>query len=630
MVPDEYYCEECQPEDHPYIDSKPRSQVVSKQQQQQRAGAKKGTSNNSGNNGSRRRNSSSIDDDESEKTPPMPTVKEERAQSKKSRRLTTQETIELDSANEGDGGDEPVVEDIVAVMLGATPKRPYASRVLSNRRDVPSADKPNAANETELSDGTKNPTVDFEHSNSMGLIMSPTKRRKTGRNGGGSSGGSNSGSSTPRSKGRGGRNGRRGPDQAGSHTEASSKDNNLKPADRDSEDDCGGEGDTLEDARSEANTVLSAELISPTFLTNSLSDQRQAEGSAGGDSRTLKGNTGGARRSGTKGHASAQGTPVGRDSQSRASHSRPPSVMTHASFDLAAAEWPADQNLDRVQQLTSTNREGLPLYTSNEPSACRIRYPSPNATLADFTHRAKEMLEWVGKVQSEYLEEQSRWREALAIYRERRGMPHPADMSFSRESTARATPDVHAPMTVLSPHDGQRLQQQEEPSVTEESPSSMSYHKLPPPPSEASTDPVDPSEWPEIIGEFEERSLPKRSVSQPASPTHRPLMGAIQEVKTRTKRAHTIILSPAEAQVPQLNAPPIVPQPQHTDIAYQRGSKNEPLNVTEQQEPKGDDEELASGGNRREDASDEEDNSTLYMLESLVCRLIKFQETYAT
>ncbi|KAJ2742325.1 hypothetical protein GGI20_004568 [Coemansia sp. BCRC 34301] len=56
------------------------------------------------------------------------------------------------------------------------------------------------------------------------------------------------------------------------------------------------------------------------------------------------------------------------------------------------------------------NAQGQPVYSSvTADTMCRIRYPHARASMAELSRRAKQLLEWLGKAQSEYEHERLAW-----------------------------------------------------------------------------------------------------------------------------------------------------------------------------------------------------------------------------
>ncbi|KAJ1942222.1 hypothetical protein EC988_006550 [Linderina pennispora] len=60
------------------------------------------------------------------------------------------------------------------------------------------------------------------------------------------------------------------------------------------------------------------------------------------------------------------------------------------------------------------NSHGQPIYSSVTPETmCKIRYPHNRASLHELNRRAKQLLDWLGKAQSEYEQERLTWLQPL-------------------------------------------------------------------------------------------------------------------------------------------------------------------------------------------------------------------------
>ncbi|KAJ2371964.1 hypothetical protein IW150_004347, partial [Coemansia sp. RSA 2607] len=99
----------------------------------------------------------------------------------------------------------------------------------------------------------------------------------------------------------------------------------------------------------------------------------------------------------------------------------PASSSTSSAQRLARPVFPPQRMVD-VDGNTITvpphmlNAQGQPMYSSITPDTmCRIRYPHARASLNDLGRRAKQMLEWLGKTQSEYEQERLAWLEPRAV-----------------------------------------------------------------------------------------------------------------------------------------------------------------------------------------------------------------------
>ncbi|KAJ2158165.1 Histone deacetylase complex subunit [Coemansia sp. RSA 552] len=56
------------------------------------------------------------------------------------------------------------------------------------------------------------------------------------------------------------------------------------------------------------------------------------------------------------------------------------------------------------------NSQGQPMYSSTSPDTmCKVRYPHSKSSLYELNRRAKQLLEWLGKTQSEYEHERRNW-----------------------------------------------------------------------------------------------------------------------------------------------------------------------------------------------------------------------------
>ncbi|KAJ2878093.1 Histone deacetylase complex subunit [Coemansia asiatica] len=119
------------------------------------------------------------------------------------------------------------------------------------------------------------------------------------------------------------------------------------------------------------------------------------------------------------------------------------------------------------------NSQGQPIYSSvTAETMCKIRYPHSKASLYDLSRRAKQLLEWLGKTQSEYEHERLTWLSPLR--RKERTEEHDAD--------ADADADV-----VESACDGALGFEDGAPLARKSSTSQVS---------EAPTSPISPSDWP--------------------------------------------------------------------------------------------------------------------------------------
>ncbi|KAJ1825465.1 Histone deacetylase complex subunit, partial [Coemansia sp. RSA 2599] len=82
------------------------------------------------------------------------------------------------------------------------------------------------------------------------------------------------------------------------------------------------------------------------------------------------------------------------------------------------------------------NSHGQPMYSSvSAETMCKIRYPHSKASLYDLNRRAKQLLEWLGKTQSEYEHERLSW---LSPLRANESTEHSAELDTEIEARAEA------------------------------------------------------------------------------------------------------------------------------------------------------------------------------------------------
>ncbi|KAJ1911659.1 Histone deacetylase complex subunit [Mycoemilia scoparia] len=449
MIPDKYYCEECHPHDHPYIDSKPQSQVLKETQRTTRRSMGNSIVNNDSPGDKRQQPSTPRSEKSQSKTP--------RTKTKEEKKIDMSVDIHMSEAN-----------DVVAAMLGTPVKKSFTSRSSANRtadkvQDVFVSPSAPASNSGDIDDN-------------IDPIRSPSKR------------GRGKGTKSARGKGRGGKRGRR--NSIGHRGGAPSIAGQSEGSNSEILSNYNGETADTKSIIGENKMILNSlpttvEVANDDIETKSnLSEIRMAYA---GNMTPVKG-------SASETHTPANiptdvllGASYSRDGTRQntptVNHSRPPSVATVNSIDPIINNWSLlqqhNQHLDKTQ-LMATNEDGQPLYTSCEPTSCRINYPDPDSSISDFTRRAKQMLDWVGRVQSDYIRDQSRWNKALELYHERNGEPHPADIVSTRDSTAQHSPKGEKPTVTTS--------------NTTNITNTVPFPKAPP--SEASTEPLDPSEWP--------------------------------------------------------------------------------------------------------------------------------------
>ncbi|KAJ1942099.1 hypothetical protein FBU59_003299 [Linderina macrospora] len=113
------------------------------------------------------------------------------------------------------------------------------------------------------------------------------------------------------------------------------------------------------------------------------------------------------------------------------------------------------------------NTHGQPIYSSVTPETmCKIRYPHNRASLHELNRRAKQLLDWLGKAQSEYEHERLTWLRPLH-----------AEDDEQQQQEEEEKPEVASPSALL------RQQQ-----LAGRRPSQSL--------SEAPTSPINPSDWP--------------------------------------------------------------------------------------------------------------------------------------
>ncbi|KAI7826654.1 hypothetical protein BX661DRAFT_183221 [Kickxella alabastrina] len=122
------------------------------------------------------------------------------------------------------------------------------------------------------------------------------------------------------------------------------------------------------------------------------------------------------------------------------------------------------------------NSQGKPIYSSISPETmCKIRYPHSKANIYELNRRAKQLLEWLGKTQSEYEHERMSWLLPSPVLTEA-AVAAAAEVAIEGEE-ANKSPLVAAANGALgcAPVAGRQYSQQL---------------------SEAPTSPINPNDWP--------------------------------------------------------------------------------------------------------------------------------------
>ncbi|KAJ1896404.1 hypothetical protein LPJ66_004005 [Kickxella alabastrina] len=110
------------------------------------------------------------------------------------------------------------------------------------------------------------------------------------------------------------------------------------------------------------------------------------------------------------------------------------------------------------------NSQGKPIYSSISPETmCKIRYPHSKASIYELNRRAKQLLEWLGKTQSEYEHERMSWL-----------LPSPVLTAAAAAEVAIEGEEAHETLG-CAPVAGRQYSQQL---------------------SEAPTSPINPNDWP--------------------------------------------------------------------------------------------------------------------------------------
>ncbi|KAJ1722981.1 Histone deacetylase complex subunit [Coemansia erecta] len=139
------------------------------------------------------------------------------------------------------------------------------------------------------------------------------------------------------------------------------------------------------------------------------------------------------------------------------------------------------------------NAQGQPIYSSvTSDTMCKIRYPHSRASLYDLNRRAKQMLEWLGKTQSEYEHERLAWLQ-----------PRAAPGGAADSAGEQQQPQQHP----------QQQQQQQQEAGAARRVGSIQV-------SEAPTSPISPSDWPnddDVAGDAEP-ALEDAAESKPGHP----------------------------------------------------------------------------------------------------------------
>ncbi|KAJ2730552.1 Histone deacetylase complex subunit [Coemansia sp. BCRC 34962] len=121
------------------------------------------------------------------------------------------------------------------------------------------------------------------------------------------------------------------------------------------------------------------------------------------------------------------------------------------------------------------NSQGQPIYSSvATDTMCKIRYPHGKASLYELNRRAKQLLEWIGKAQSEYEQERPSWLPPLH--------QDGADATDAAAGSIASTLEELVPLPPSGEPSGRRLATL----------ARGGSHQL----SDAPTSPINPSDWP--------------------------------------------------------------------------------------------------------------------------------------